>query len=57
VCVSKIKTFCNNRDSMDKTETNTCCPLRINALCNEDQSGRPMTNKRSLKQLSNKHLV
>lgn len=49
-CVSNTKTFCNIKDKMDNTETNTNCPLRIKRLCNEEQSDCPVTNKRFLKQ-------
>ena len=50
MCISKIKTFCDNKNSMDNTELNIGRPLRIKRICSEEQSGHPVKNKRFLKQ-------
>lgn len=43
MCISKIKKFHDNKNSMDNTDLNIGRPLRIKKTCSEEQSGHPVT--------------
>ena len=49
MCISKIKTFRNNRNNMNNIVLNIGCLLRTKGICNEEENNRPMTDKRFLK--------
>jgi len=45
MCISKITTFCDNKNSMDNTKLNIGHPLRRKRICSEEHSVRLVTDK------------